>query len=117
MAALTGPTAADLENARVASFEFGDKSPAIEQRNRTENSEATIQHSPRERNVPDLACYKRQWNDFDARNQTENNNPRIAHRFTVRPDEYDGNYQVRECKPIRSVGEKRIPGIRLPNSF
>ena len=100
-------------------YEFGemfDLLPTEPERNDSKNSKRAINQSPAERDSANDSHHQREWHDQRASNHTEFDNPNVFHRIAQRPDERNGDDEVSERQPIRSIGNEGIFRVRLNQS-
>ena len=93
------------------SFETPDGVPADGERNGSEYPKAAVDPAPSKWNSAHVAGDKRQREDSRTGDEAEGDEPFITHRIDVRPDERDGDHQVRKRQPVCSVGEERVHDI------
>lgn len=96
---------------RVRFCELLDESSAEPKRDDSKNSKRAINQSPAERDSSDASHHQRERHDERASNHSELDNPNVFHRVAQRPDERDGDDEVRERQPVRSVSDEWILGV------
>src|SRR5713101_4306959 len=97
-------------------FKCSGQSEAIAKRNRAEDSERAVNQAPANRYLANGAANQRQRNDERARDKTRTQNPYVSQRVNERPDEENGNDDVRKRQPVRAVSKPRTDGVTLPET-
>ncbi len=97
-------------------FKCSGQPEAIAKWNSAEDSERAINQPPANRFLANGAANQRQRNDERARDKTRTQDPYVSQRVNERPDEENGNDDVRKRQPVRAVGKPRTDGVTLPKT-
>src|SRR2546427_7217488 len=94
-------------------FKCSGQSEAIAKWNRAEDSERAVNQPPANRYLANGAANQRQRNDERARDKTGTQDPDVSQRVNERPDEENGNDDVRKRQPVRAVSKPRVHRVAL----
>ncbi len=97
-------------------FKSFDQPEAIAKRDSAEDSERAVNQPPANRYLANGAANQRQRNDEPARDKTSTQDPYVSQRVNERPDEENGNDDVRKRQPVRAVSKPRTDDVTLPET-
>lgn len=89
-------------------LKHSNRAPADQQRDAPEDPETAVDHPPDERDASNLAGDERQRNDPCTGDETEGDDPFVAHRINKGTNERGGDSEMCKGEPIGAVSEKRI---------
>src|SRR5689334_16542923 len=97
--------------------QFFREAHGVKKRNSAEHAEGAIDHAPAKGNSTDRTADERQRNDENTSNQSRVDNPDVPNRINQGTDEKNGDDQVAEREPIRSVRDPRIVAVHIVESI
>ncbi len=97
-------------------FKSSGQPEAIAKRDSAEDSKRAVNQAPANRYLANGAANQRQRNDERARDKTRTQDPYVSQRVNERPDEENGNDDVRKRQPVRAVSKPRTDGVTLPET-
>src|SRR6185437_6708171 len=98
-------------------FKAADVAKAEEERQDANDAKAAIDKAPIERNAADGTGDQSQRQYTDTGNDSENEDPLVAHRIDQWAEECEGDHEMPEGEPVRAIGHEGIVAIGIRHAL